>query len=41
MYRKDAFFNIDLNVFTVIADHICSGKLFQIDIRIQSVIRRL
>jgi len=32
MYRKDVFFNIDLNVFTVIADFICSGILFQIGV---------
>jgi len=32
MYRKDAFLNIDLNVFTVIADFICSGILFQIGV---------
>ena len=31
MYRKDAF-NTDLNVFTVIADFICSGILFQIGV---------
>ena len=30
MYRKDAVFNIDLNVFTVIADFICYRILFQI-----------
>ena len=30
MYRKDGVFNIDLNVFTVISDFICSGILFQI-----------
>jgi len=27
------FFNIDLNVFTVIADFICSGILFQIEMK--------
>ena len=32
MYRKYAFFNIDLNVFTVIADFICSDILFQIGV---------
>jgi len=31
MYRKDVF-NIDLNVFTVIADFKCFGILFQIGV---------
>ena len=30
--EKMCFFNIDLNVFTVIADFICSGILFQIGV---------
>ena len=32
MYRKDAVFNIDLNVFTVKADLICGWILFQIGV---------
>ena len=40
MYRKDAlFFNIDLNVFTVIADFICSGILFQIGVLSDRTVR--
>jgi len=32
-------FNIDLNVFTVIADFICSGILFQIGVLIDCRVR--